>query len=202
MNLYLYDVVLIAVALSMDAGAITISNCSVYKNSLNAKKQWAMPIFFAIFQGIMPLIGFFLGSLLALVSPELINSISGYLSSAIFFILSGKIFIDIIKDAIEKKNGTLETDNQPKTQNLTFLVLFLQGIATSIDALFAGIPFVNLTFPVYLAVLVIAVITFIIVGLCVIFGKKLGHVFGKYADFVGAFILLGLAIKSLVQIFI
>ena len=194
----LYDVMLIAVALSMDAGAITISNCSVYKKSLNAKKQWAMPIFFAVFQGIMPLIGFFLGSLLTFIQGDF----AGYLSSAIFFILSAKIFIDIIKDAKGEKEGTLETDNQPKTQNLTFLVLLLQGIATSIDALVIGITFIELTIPIAIAVLVIAVITFIIVGLCVIFGKKLGNVFGKYADFVGAFILLGLAIKSLVQIFI
>ena len=78
----------------------------------------------------------------------------------------------------------------------------MQGIATSIDALVIGITFVELTFSIWLAILVIAVITFIIVGLCVLFGKKLGHVFGKYADFVGATILLILAIKSLVQIFI
>ena len=198
----LYDVMLIAVALSMDAGAITISNCSVYKKSLNAKKQWAMPIFFAVFQGIMPLIGFFLGSLLTFIQGDF----AGYLSSAIFFILSGKIFIDIIKDAKEKTMNLSEAKEEEKTkqkvQNLTFLVLLLQGIATSIDALVIGITFIELTIPIAIAVLVIAVITFIIVGLCVIFGKKLGNVFGKYADFVGAFILLGLAIKSLVQIFI
>ena len=194
----LYDIILIALALSIDAGAITISNCSVYKNSLNAKKQWAMPIFFAIFQGVMPLIGFLLGSLLTFIQE---GDFASYLSSAIFFILSGKIFIDIIKDAKETGNEELVKE-QPKVQNLTFLVLLLQGVATSIDALVVGITFVNLTFSVYLAVLVISVITFIFVGLCVIFGKKLGNIFGKYADFVGATILLILAVKSLVQIFI
>ena len=198
----LYDVMLIAVALSMDAGAITISNCSVYKNSLNAKKQWAMPIFFAIFQAVMPLIGFLLGSLATFIRGDF----ASYLSSAIFFILSGKIFFDIIKDAKEKTctldEAKEEKEKEKKVQNLTFLVLILQGIATSIDALVIGITFVELIIPIWVALLVIAVITFIIVGLCVLFGKKLGKVFGKYADFVGAFILLALAIKSLVQIFI
>ena len=199
----LYEVMLIAVALSMDAGAITISNCSVYKNSLSAKKQWAMPIFFAIFQGIMPLIGFTLGSLLTFIKEN--ENVASYLSSAIFFILSAKIFIDIIKDAKEKtmtfSEAKEEREKEKKVQNLTFLVLILQGIATSIDALVIGITFVELTFSIWLAILVIAVITFIIVGLCVIFGKKLGHLFGKYADFVGAIILLFLAIKSLVEVF-
>ncbi len=197
----LYDVMLIAVALSMDAGAITISNCSVYKNSLSAKKQWAMPIFFAIFQAVMPLIGFALGSLATFIRGDF----ASYLSSAIFFILSGKIFVDIIKDAKEKtmtfSQAKDEREKEKKVQNLTFLVLILQGIATSIDALVIGITFVELTFSIWLAILVIAVITFIIVGLCVLFGKKLGHLFGKYADFVGAIILLILAIKSLVQVF-
>jgi putative Mn2+ efflux pump MntP len=198
----LYDVILIAVALSMDAGAITISNCTVYKNSLSPKKQWSMPVFFAIFQAVMPLIGFALGSLATFIRGDF----ASYLSSAIFFILSSKIFIDIIKDAKEKTMTFSETkeerEKDKKVQNLTFLVLILQGIATSIDALVIGITFVELTFSIWLAVLVIAVITFIIVGLCVLFGKKLGHLLGRYADFVGAIILLILAIKSLVQIFI
>lgn len=198
----LYDIILVALALSIDAGAITISNCSVYKNSLSTKKQWSMPIFFAIFQGVMPLIGFFLGSLLTFVRGDF----ASYLSSAIFFILSAKIFIDIIKDAKEKTMTLSEAKEQEKSahkvQNLTFLVLLLQGVATSIDALVIGITFVKLIIPIWLAIFVIAVITFIFVGLCVIFGKKLGKVFGKYADYVGAIILLILAIKSLVQIFI
>jgi len=195
----LYDIILIALALSIDAGAITISNCSVYKSSLSAKKQWAMPIFFAIFQGLMPLIGYLLGSLLTFIQE---GDFASYLSSAIFFVLAGKIFIDIINDAKEKNCDNCVAKEQTKTQNLTFLVLLLQGVATSIDALVVGITFINLTFSVFLAILVISAITFVFVGLCLIFGKKLGKMFGKYADFVGATILLILAIKSLVQIFI
>lgn len=195
----LYDIILIALALSIDAGAITISNCTVYKSSLSAKKQWAMPIFFAIFQGLMPLIGYLLGSLLTFIQE---GDFASYLSSAIFFVLAGKIFIDIINDAKEKNCDNCVAKEQTKTQNLTFLVLLLQGVATSIDALVVGITFINLTFSVFLAILVISAITFVFVGLCLIFGKKLGKIFGKYADFVGATILLILAIKSLVQIFI
>ena len=194
----LYDVILIALALSIDAGAIAISNCSVYKNSLSAKKQWSMPIFFAVFQGAMPLLGFLLGNLLSFVQSDF----ASYLSSAIFFILAGKIFIDIIKDLKEKDCSLEKCKEEQKVQNLTFLVLILQGVATSIDALVVGITFVNLTFSVYFAVLVISLITFVFVSLCVVFGKKLGKIFGKYADFMGATILLILAIKSLVQIFI
>ncbi len=194
----LYDIILIAISLAMDASAVTISNCSTYKRTLTTKRKWAMPIAFAIFQGIMPLIGFFIGSLFS----SLIGKIAGFLSSAIFFILSGKIFIDIIKEKREcvcTLSEQKENSEKEKTAILTIPVLLLQGVATSIDALVVGITFVNLSFSVFLAVLVIAVLTFIIVGVALLLGQKLGCAFGKYADYVGAIILLILAIKSLIQ---
>ncbi len=197
----LYDIILIAISLAMDASAVTISNCSTYKHTLSAKRKWAMPIVFSIFQGIMPLVGFFVGSLFS----SALGKIAGFLSSAIFFILSGKIFFDIIK---EKREFVCTLSEQKqicekgKTTILSFPLLFLQGVATSIDALVVGITFVNLTFSVYLAVLVIAILTFIIVGIALLLGQKLGCVFGKYADYVGAIILLALAVKSLIQVLI
>ena len=194
----LLDIILIAISLAMDASAVTISNCTAYKRTLTKKRKWAMPIAFAVFQGIMPLIGFFVGSLFS----SFIGKIAGFLSSAIFFILSGKIFIDIIKNKREcvcTFSEQKENSEKEKTAILTISVLILQGVATSIDALVVGITFVNLTFSVFLAVLVIAVLTFIVVGVALLLGQKLGCAFGKYADYVGATILLALAIKSLVQ---
>ncbi len=194
----LYDIILIAISLAMDASAVTISNCSTYKRTLNNKKKWAMPIAFAVFQGIMPLIGFFIGSLFS----SFIGKIAGFLSSAIFFVLSGKIFIEITKDRKEcvcsfsEQRQLYEKEN---TAILTIPILILQGVATSIDALVVGITFMNLTFSVSLAVLVISVLTFIIVGVALLLGQKLGQAFGKYTDYVGAIILLMLAIKSLIQ---
>lgn len=194
----LYDIILIALSLAMDASAVTISNCTAYKRTLTKKRKWAMPITFAIFQGVMPLIGFFVGSLFS----SFLGKIAGFLSSAIFFILSGKIFIDIIKDKRECVCTFSEQKAQcdkEKTAILTIPILLLQGVATSIDALVVGITFIDLTFSIFLAVLVIAILTFIVVGIALLLGQKLGCAFGKYADYVGAIILLTLAIKSLVQ---
>lgn len=194
----LYDIILIAISLAMDASAVTISNCSTYKHTLSKKRKWAMPIAFAVFQGIMPLIGFFVGSLFS----SFIGKIAGFLSSAIFFVLSGEIFIDIIEDKKECVCSFSEQKQlfeKEKIAILTIPILIFQGVATSIDALVVGITFVNLTFSVLLAVLVIALLTFVIVSIALLLGQKLGQAFGKYADFVGGFILLALAIKSLIQ---
>jgi putative Mn2+ efflux pump MntP len=189
----LIDVILIGIALSIDACALTIANCTTYKHCLNAKKEWSMPITFALFQGAMPLIGYFIGHLLS----GIIEPIVGFLSALIFLILAVKIVIDIIKEKKEEQVCTIKKGKA--TCNFTFIVLIIQAIATSIDALAVGVTFISLPFSVFVAVLIIMVITFILVTVSLIFGKKLGNLFGGYAEWVGAVILFALAIKTLVQ---
>ena len=185
------DIILIGVALAMDACALTISNCTVYKCDLNGKKEWSMPIAFAIFQGIMPLIGFLIGSIFA----EFIGKIAGFLTAGIFFFLSGKIIVDNLKG----DHDALCPVDTSKINKFTFTILLVQGLATSIDALAVGITFISLPFSVFIAVGVISLVTALLVSLALIFGKTLGKLFGSYAEWIGAGILLVLAIKSLVS---
>ena len=190
----LLDVILTALALSMDACALTISNCTVYKCDLTAKKECSMPIAFGIFQGVMPLIGFMLAKLFnSLIS---LDKIAGFLTAVIFFFLAGKIISDIIKD---KNEQFCPVDKQNAKTKFTLSVLLLQALATSIDALAIGITFINLKMNVLVAVLIIALITALLVSLALIFGKKLGKLFGSYAEWIGAGILIILALKSLIQ---
>lgn len=184
------DIILIGVALAMDACALTISNCTVYKCDLNGKKEWSMPIAFAIFQGIMPLIGFLIGSIFA----EFIGKIAGFLTAGIFFFLSGKIIVDNLKG----DHDALCPVDKSQVNKFTFTILLVQGFATSIDALAVGITFISLPFSVFIAVGVISLVTALLVSLALIFGKTLGKLFGSYAEWIGAGILLILAIKSLV----
>lgn len=184
------DIILIGVALAMDACALTISNCTVYKCDLDGKKEWSMPIAFAIFQGIMPLIGFLIGSIFA----EFISKIAGFLTAGIFFFLSGKIIVDNLKD----DHDAVCPVDKSQVNKFTFTILLVQGFATSIDALAVGITFISLPFSVFIAVAVISLVTAILVSLALIFGKTLGKLFGSYAEWIGAGILLILAIKSLV----
>lgn len=192
----LIDVILTALALSMDACALTISNCSVYKCDLNSKKEWSMPIAFGVFQGVMPLLGFvfarFFNSFISL------DKVAGFLTAIIFFFLAGKIIIDIIKDK-NQQFCPIKDDSSTKKSKFTLSVLLLQAVATSIDALAVGVTFINLKMNVFVAVLIIALITAILVSLALIFGKKLGKLFGSYAEWIGAGILFILATKSLIQ---
>ena len=182
------DVILTGIALAMDAFAITIANCTTYKDTLTRKKEWAMPVLFALFQGLMPLLGYFAGTLFA----SYVDSFAGYLTAGIFFVLAVKIAYDNMKKEPEN-----QVDKAKAT--LTFVMIILQALLTSIDAFAVGITFINLNFSVYIAVGIIAGVTFILIACALIFGKYLGKVFDKYAEWAGAVILFALAIKSLVE---
>ena len=71
------DVILISIALAIDACALTIANCATYGCSLTKKKEWMMPIAFAVFQGLMPVIGYFIGY----AFKDYIGDIIKYISS-------------------------------------------------------------------------------------------------------------------------
>ena len=189
----LYEVILVGIALSIDACAVTIANCTTYKCSLTKAKEWSMPVAFAIFQGLMPLIGYFIGSLFA----SYIASATKFITAGIFLFLAVKIIIDI-----GKENCKTEEKDTSKKSNFTIGLVVLQAIATSIDALAVGVTMINITFSIALAVTIIAGVTFLFVSLALMFGKTLGKLFGKYAEWVGALILLALSIKSLIEAFL
>ena len=189
----IWEIVIIGIALAMDAFALTIANCTAYEKSLNRKKEWAMPCAFALFQFIMPVVGFYLGSFVA----GFLQSFAKFLTAGIFFILALKIVFDIIEDALKSKKGVRETKNH----HFSFLTLLLQAIATSIDAFAVGITFAasDLTFSVFIAAGIIGAITFAIVAFALFIGKSLGKLLGRYAVWTGAIILFALAIKNLIE---
>lgn len=216
----LLEVLLIGVALAMDAFALTVANCATYKKSLNKLKEWSMPTAFAAFQFLMPVIGFYIGSIFS----SYLATISKYLTAGIFFLLAIKIVIDNVKEIKEinateaaEESGftevrgvrndtesgagaTKKSANESEKNGgvFTFWVLILQAVATSIDALAVGVTFsVELSFSVFAAAAIIGGVTFIIVATALFIGKYLGKLLGKYATWLGAAILFILAIKNL-----
>ena len=190
------DIILIGVALAMDAFALTIANCTAYEKYLTRKKEWSMPIAFALFQFGMPLLGFILGGLVS----GFIQSFAKFLTAGIFFILSAKIIFDIIDENV--KTSKPQNKNVPhNSQAFTVGVLTIQALATSIDAFAVGITFAatSLPFSVFVASGLIGVITFGIVAVALFIGKSLGKLLGKYAVWAGAVILFALAVKNLIE---
>lgn len=187
--MFFSDVIFISVALAMDAFALTVANCTTYKKSLTTSLEWAMPSAFALFQFLMPVIGFYLGTTFS----SALSSCAGFITAAIFFVLGLKIVLDNVKEMREEKIVGDET----ATFNVK--ILLIQAVATSIDALLigAGSFAFKLSAP-FLSSLIVGAITFVIVSLALFFGKFLGEKLGKYAEWTGAGILFVLAIKEFV----
>ena len=182
-----WDVIAIGIALSMDACALAIANCTVYKNMLTKKQLFAIPTAFAIFQGLMPLIGFFIGNFFA----KYLENFGGFLVAGVFYILSAKIVIDLIKESKEEQKCPC--------CKFSYGMLMVQAVATSIDALIVRVSFsLGIAINVYLAVGIIALTTFMLVLVACFLGKYLGKILGKYAEIAGAIILFILATKELI----
>ena len=184
----IYEIILLGVALAMDAFALTITNCITYKNSLNTAKKISMPLTFGAFQFLMPVLGYYIGS----AAAGALSEFAGFLTSGIFFVLAVKFLFDAIA---ERKNTEKE-----KKPSVSFATVIVQGIATSIDALFVGVTFaVKLSFSVFWAAGIVGIVTFLLVSVALLIGKGLGKALKDFSAFFGVAILLVLAIINLVE---
>ncbi|MHB8961717.1 MAG: manganese efflux pump MntP [Saccharofermentanales bacterium] len=182
-----FTLFLIAVALSMDAFAVSISNGLCY-NGLERKHVFQIAGTFGFFQALMPLIGYFLGQSF----KRQITSIDHWIA----LVLLCAIGIHMIYEAA----GTLRSENaECKIRVCTPRSLFTQGIATSIDALAVGISFAVIETNIYLAVLFIGIVTFIISATGVLIGKRVGLRFGGRAEIIGGLILIGIGLKIFIE---
>lgn len=179
------ELFLLAIGLSMDAFAVSIcKGLSMKKATLKAGATCG--IWFGGFQGLMPLIGFFLGTLFA----GAIRKFDYIVAFGLLMIIG----INMLKEAFGK-----DCDCEEHDADLSFKTMFVMAVATSIDALAVGISLAMKRADIWLAVTLITVITFV---MCAI-GVKIGNIFGsryeKKAQIAGGIILIGLGLKMLIE---
>ena len=179
----LVSLFIIAVGLSMDAFAVAICKGLAMKK-ITIKKAGIVGLWFGGFQGLMPAIGYILGSRF----EQYITSIDHWIA----FVLLGIIGGSMIKEALSK-------EEEEANDSLDVKTMFLLALATSIDALAVGVTFAFLKVNIVAAVCFIGCITFV----CSMAGVKIGNVFGvKYkakAELAGGAILILMGIKILLE---
>lgn len=180
-----WELLLLAVGLSMDAFAVSICKGLSMKNA-GLKAGVVCGSWFGGFQALMPLIGFFLGSLFATAIEAFDHWIA--------FGLLGIIGVNMIREAFEKEECCDDG------ADLGFKTMFVMAIATSIDALAVGISLAMAqNVNIWIAIALIGAITF---GMCCL-GVKVGSIFGskfeKKAQIAGGIILILLGIKILLE---
>jgi len=177
------ELVLIAIALAMDSVAVSIASGSKYKN-IDFQTTIKIALFFGLFQGIMPLIGYFLGNVFA----SFVNSFDHYIAFIILVYLGYKM----IQEA-------REGDFEDEVKDLKNKTLFILAIATSIDALAIGITFSFQEVDIFYAVSLITIITFVLCVIAVYIGKFLGGFLEDKAEYLGGIILIILGFKILLD---
>lgn len=179
------EIFLIGVGLSMDAFAVSIGKGLSLKK-VSARNALCVGLWFGGFQALMPLIGYFLGVSFA----SFVESIDHWIA---FLLLAG-IGGNMIREAI---GGEDECDSMDSSFGVK--TMFLMAVATSIDALAAGVTFAFIGADIWISVAIIGVTTFMfsVVGLCI--GHLVGHRFHKGAEILGGLVLIGIGLKILVE---
>lgn len=181
----LTELILLAIALSMDASAVSISN-SLCINKISIKHILKMAIIFALFQGIMPLIGYFTAN----TFKNVIEQYDHWIALILLTIIGGKMLHEAIKSNINEECSVF---------SLTLKLLLVQAVATSIDALAVGVSLSALNVDIIYSVSIISIITFISCTIAILIAKRFGNLLGKRAGLVGGIILIAIGLKIFVE---
>lgn len=181
-----WELLLLAVGLSMDAFAVSICK-GLSMQKAGVKEGAICGVWFGGFQALMPLVGFFLGTMFA-------GAIEAF-DHWVAFGLLAIIGVNMLKEAFCKCSDCEEHD-----ADLSFKTMLVMAIATSIDAMAVGISLamagdVN----IFLAVLLIGVVTFALSAVGVKIGNVFGSRFEKKAQLAGGVILILLGAKILLE---
>lgn len=187
----IYSIIFIAVGLAMDSFAVCISK-SVCRNKFIAFRSLKIALVFGVFQGLMPLIGYFLG----LGFSNWIKEFDHWLA----FVILGAIGIKMVYEGLQPKKQECDCpDDCVSDDCIPWKTVFLMAFATSIDALATGLIFVPYPESILSAVSIIGAVSFVFTFV----GMFAGTYFGKRIKFdmtlIGGIILIGIGAKIFIE---
>lgn len=180
--------------LAMDACAVSMSN-GLAEPKMKLGKIFTIAGFFGVFQIIMPIFGYLAVTVLSATLGENFTRIFGYLvpwiALTLLLILGIKMIVEGIKEGKDSNK-----ENEESVKKLTIGGLFVQAIATSIDALSVGVIYGNvIPLEAYTTFLIIGIVTFGISVAAVFIGKKFGTIFSNKATIAGGIILCAIGLE-------
>ena len=182
------ELLLLALGVSMDAFAVSICKGLAMKKA-TLKAGLTCGVWFGGFQAMMPLAGFFLGTLFA----DAIEAVDHWVA----FVLLGIIGINMLKEALEPG---CDCCCEEHNADLSVKTMFVMAVATSIDALAVGISLAMAgNVNIWLSILLIGLTTFTTSAAGVKIGSVFGGAFEKKAQLAGGVILCLLGTKILLE---
>ncbi len=178
------EIVLVAVGLAADSFAVSVSSGAVI-HKLRPHHAIRIAVFFSVFQGLMPWLGWKLGSF----ANAIVAAIDHWLAFALLCLIGGKMIYESL--SAEPEENLINP--------LKLSVLVTLSIATSIDALAVGFTFSFLDIAIIEPVIVIGVVTFIFSLAGTYIGNAFGHIFERKIELAGGLILIGIGLKILLE---
>lgn len=174
----------IAVGLAMDSLAVSLC-ISTAGQAKTPAQRLRVAFSFGFFQGFMTLLGWFAGSKIAF----LIENFDHWIAFILLAYIGTKMILSGLKPP--ECSCTHEDYTSGKT-------LFMLSIATSIDALAVGLSMALIGDPVVIPALIIGITSFVLSGMALLTGNRLGTMFGKKMEVIGGAILIAIGIRILI----
>ena len=182
----------IAVGLSMDAFAVSVTNGAVAKK-VTPWYAVKIALCFGVFQALMPMIGWLIGK----AGENFISSVDHWVALILLCYIGVQMIVESYKN---RKKGNTDGCKE----DISLKALLLMGIATSIDALATGIILLSAVgastvLSMLLSVAIIGMITFTLSVIAVYIGKKFGALLSCKAELLGGIVLVAIGIKIFVE---
>lgn len=176
--------ILLGVGLAMDAFSVSLAN-GLNDPAMKKKRMCGIAGVFAFFQAFMPMTGWLCVHTM-LRYFEKFQSFIPWIALVLLAFIGGKMLVE----------GIRGQEEEVKKENLTVWALFVQGVATSIDALSVGFTIAEYNFgQALLSSGLIAAVTFVICMAGLFIGKKFGTKLANKASILGGIILIGIGIE-------
>lgn len=217
----LFDIILIAIGLAMDCFAVSVTHgLAADSNSKPFRHYgpWLMALMFGLFQGGMPLIGYFAGTLFA----NFFSRFAPWIALILLAFIGGKMIYESFHGNIvlcklnnqrcSKRNAQCthshdksdcphcirETQEQP-CADFSLKHIVALAVATSIDALATGVIFIPVPDVLWLGVGIIALVSFLfsIIGFTI--GELVGNKFHFNVGLLGGIILIAIGLKIFIE---
>lgn len=184
--MHLITIISIAVALAMDAFAVALAT-GVCLKEVSLRQTFRLSWHFGLFQALMPILGWYLGS----VVQTSVESYAHWISFGLLTLVGGNMIREalVIDEQIEKSS-------KDSTRGLTLVVL---SVATSLDALAVGISLSMMEVSIIAPAIIIGIVAglFTILGLHI--GKRVASLswISRWAEVIGGVVLLAIAVNIL-----
>lgn len=178
--LFFFNSILLGAGLAMDAFSVSLAN-GLHEPDMSRKKVCKIAGTFAAFQAFMPMTGWICVHTI-LQYFQMFEKFIPWIALVLLAFIGGKMLVDGLRNAAR---------NDTQNHGVSSGALFVQGIATSIDALSVGFAIADYNFVMALAsALIIAAVTFLICVSGLHIGKKFGLQFSGKATILGGVILI------------